>query len=167
MSRCCDSGNARHEFRAILELDDAPRIRVGLGRGLRDIEEGLCLLRCLAGDLGAGPERVFRLRDMDRRMWLMITASIAPGSTPAAARFFAIRPSVGAKTFEVPVSISTSLSPVLTSHSFTEVLTASGLRNALARSFSAPSGVPEYILAPMGSQPSFRTVTSMVPTFRR
>src|SRR5882672_9837909 len=47
--------------------------------------------------------------------------STAAGSTPAAARFLAIRPSPGPNRFEVPVSTRMSLSPALTSHSLTAV----------------------------------------------
>src|SRR6516225_6421344 len=51
-------------------------------------------------------------------MCVITMASTALGSTPAAARFRAKRPKVGANTFDAPVSTRISFSPVLMSHSF-------------------------------------------------
>jgi len=53
-----------------------------------------------------------------------------------------MRPSVGANTFEVPVSTRMSLSPVLTSHSLTAVGISFFDRKLPSRSLAAPSALP-------------------------
>src|SRR5215208_844809 len=174
-----DDADPRQKLDIVLEHRHLAGIPIGLDRIAGDLEERFRRVRRLPVDLLRGPEpysasltctsafgnatflsTVSRPAAWSGCMCVRITASMALASTPPAARFFAMRPKVGAYTFEVPVSTRTSLSPVLTSHSLTEVAIVSFGRKALSNRLAALSASPENNLVSSGTQPSLSTVTS-------
>jgi len=101
-------------------------------------------------------------------MWVMTTASMSAGLTPAAANAFGSLPAIGPAPLEYPVSTRINLSPVLISHSLKVVGAISLLAtNAASSSLAAPSASPEKYLVGRAAEPSLRTVTSIAPIFIR
>src|SRR5262245_50264996 len=190
MANCMAGGSdrchSRTQYVAILEHGHLAGVDVRLDRSLCHGEERLEVVRRLCGNLFRCPEIVIGAIDQHRSIgegheivggeqavdmvWMKMgdDDDIDVGRIiPAAARFFGIRPTVGPNSVEVPVSTRTRLSPVLTTHSLTDVGVLSFGRNAPSSSLPAPAGSPENILASIGSHPSLSTVTSSSPSLKR